>query len=530
MSTDINISIGGNNLTDKVKAQQRAARLARITGERLDRQTQEDATRATADSPSTARPTLLGAALLPATPSTARPARFRLPDPAATRAFGGVGHIAEAYTALRENNAWQIDWILYPGKRTTQQDASFTATRATGEQNSTEDMFVEGAYVPYRPTGTIKETNRAVYIDGAVVITSATLNILVSTTTTSRSYLRSGYIVLPVGNKNAIILRMFRVYNDASYTVNSILSSIDYTLEQEGTLPEDVAAFVAANPVLTYSADYLNTSETVASNPFGFSIEGQAFLVEVGDDILVGSENANSRSFIWDNLNTPSEFEASINPEIITENKAYICSENSIKEITLKGALLNVVEELNPTTLLPTDDINGTQFNTFSNIFSDTESLRSVLGRAREGFLSGPYAPEPSPPAVQALTSPTIFKRIYDYMAIKNMPPFVALEEILAYTNATKTIRTDTSKGYYATNNFADSLHYQQINPNDSSVRDNFFVLRILDNAIPLPDDVTGTNVATSERTIYAAWDWGDAAYCRRMCLALGFTPEDLQP
>ena len=86
----------------------------------------------------------------------------------------------------------------------------------------------------------------------------------------------------------------------------------------------------------------------------------------------------------------------------------------------------------------------------------------------------------------------------------------------------------------YYPNNAGQSLYYAEWlgDPFDVDFSQTALFLPLPESTLSLPPSFQPPRdpVTNSEARILFAWDWDNPDYCRRMCLALGFSAADLQP
>jgi hypothetical protein len=495
MSTDINISIGGNNLTDKVKAQQRAARLARITGERLDRQTQDDATRtrAAADSPSAARATPLGAALLPATPSTGRPARFRLPDPAATR----LNPLPIVY-------AVRTRYTAPPG--------FLTFSPLNGSQEVTVAYPPQEVQPGYLPSKTVAFT--ASYGDPVPLFPNFSYG--TSQGSLFRQQLYGGGNLdermweLPAGGDKVILfIRLQRVTAIAGATW-TWEESREYTPFIEPDTPENGTRTIAS----TYTPSFFGSS--ISTEYYAFLVsDTQVKTLTVPQTLINLIENYSLQYTIT--ASTPSSTTETVTGA--TGNVFDFGIESQMAGETRLGSdfysfnfeqLTYGVDSINGTVSSSGGTYTKTRYSTPSYEFAITGTLYdpSVANFEIRGIGSTNFA----------ISSPSIFTSIALGREVEDentTVPFLIetyMQDVPLpdYSTTAKLVNTDN--GVRVDFDLQRGLFPDQ---NTEKFRNNRQPLLPL----TLADGVTTYNYYT---------DWARPVYCRTQCLALGFTSEDL--
>lgn len=249
----------------------------------------------------------------------------------------------------------------------------------------------------------------------------------------------------------------------------------------------------------------------------------------------------NAISYIIEDTNTFTSY-----PVLITTEPpiAFLCTPTAIKEITVKGTLLEIMEAQydaleesvsDPTglsSILDTENYPG-------GISAFMYGLAGVLSFAK-GPITSANVPSHKP------TAPDIFRDLYDYCVEKDIAPFAVESELKTFGSARKKLYTDTTgvypgvTGFYQNGNPLAPLHYMY-KADDETVYQATPMLRFKFSPdapeIPDEDDFSNANFDPDELGGYVllqdavtlpAWDWFDHTYCRAMCLALGFTPEDL--
>jgi hypothetical protein len=116
------------------------------------------------------------------------------------------------------------------------------------------------------------------------------------------------------------------------------------------------------------------------------------------------------------------------------------------------------------------------------------------------------------------------------YKAFNEAANFVSPSSVKDFPPRKKPVVSDVRKGYYSGSESDQSLYYAYWTGDRSEIdldqTEKFAGIRSATVLVPpgsslLPDDFS---------TLHAAWDWDDSAYCRSMCLALGFSEADLKP
>lgn len=163
-------------------------------------------------------------------------------------------------------------------------------------------------------------------------------------------------------------------------------------------------------------------------------------------------------------------------------SKAFLCTPASVREISIPAKLQTALDVLNPRQAAdPSGDAPITQ----------------LFGS--RGFGSGPDY-------FNGWT-PDVFSALNDWQPNLNLA-------IVSTPGYEEEITPDTSDGYYGESPTDGALYYLE---GDTRSDDLTFPQA---TAARLPDDAQ----------IVVAWDWDDPAYCRALCLALGFTEADLKP
>jgi hypothetical protein len=179
--------------------------------------------------------------------------------------------------------------------------------------------------------------------------------------------------------------------------------------------------------------------------------------------------------------------------------KAFVFSNDAIREITVKGPLLDLVSSPDyfgePATPLP-----------------DAKALQANIGKAIT-----PYV----------------------YAQLNQRINFVAQEQIKQFPSNKKPILADVRAGFF-NRTAAGTPGYGQeplwaeyagnlsnVPPPDHNDENLYLKYRNLKKAgVAFPGKIANQ----PSFNFNWVWDWDDPAYCRRMCLALGFTAADLTP
>lgn len=179
--------------------------------------------------------------------------------------------------------------------------------------------------------------------------------------------------------------------------------------------------------------------------------------------------------------------------------KAFVFSNDAIREITVKGPLLNLASSPDyfgePPTPLP-----------------DAKALQSNIGKAIT-----PYV----------------------YAQLNQRINFVAQEQIKQFPPNKKPILADVRAGFFNTTAAGTPGYGQEplwaeyagnlsnVPPPDHNDENLYLKYRNLKKAgVAFPGEIANQ----PSFNFNWVWDWDDPAYCRRMCLALGFTAADLTP
>jgi hypothetical protein len=215
------------------------------------------------------------------------------------------------------------------------------------------------------------------------------------------------------------------------------------------------------------------------------------------------------------------------------EPVAFLCSPAEIKEITVQGTLLDIMESWK-------EDAEGTGLQDYLFEFDGPGADRTFTpGPTR---FNGDYVTS----YIELPTAPDAFESLYGYCVANDITPFVTENELKTFDPARKKLRTDTVganstvKGFYENGNQQRLLYYMY----ETDIVDQFKASPALrfrvDPAAPVirdeldesnanydPDELGGYTI-NYRFNVHPTWDWFDHAYCRAMCLALGFTEQDL--
>lgn len=203
------------------------------------------------------------------------------------------------------------------------------------------------------------------------------------------------------------------------------------------------------------------------------------------------------------------------------EPVAFLCSPTEIKEITVGGSLLEIIQSH-----YDNDDLS---------LASTT--FQSGPVRFNSGFVTS-FKEKPA--------APDVFKSLYDYCIASDIAPFAAESELKTFDPVRPRLFTDTIganssiKGFYESGIQQRLLYYMYETDVEEQYKASPMLRFKVDPAAPaIRDDVDNTNANYDpdelggykiifNYNVHPAWDWFDHAYCRAMCLALGFTEQDL--
>lgn len=288
---------------------------------------------------------------------------------------------------------------------------------------------------------------------------------------------RIGFLCLPVQADRFIVIVLF------SHSVIIDTSSISCFPVQvfQSYFGESIEGWPSSELIAAIQADYLSGDRTVhyTQSPTSFDYS-QAF----PNLNYVGTSETNTET----SVQSAGKF-----------YKAFIFSNNAIREITVKGPLLALVS---------TDQY----FGETPPATVDGKSLQSNVGQ----------------PA-----TPYVFDQLNQRIG------FTSVDQIKSFPANKKPILSDVRAGFFAMTqsdlpSYGNEPIWAEYAGNTSSVPSpthNDSALypkyRKLANAgVPFPVDGLNTGIINFNWV----WDWDDPAYCRRMCLALGFTAADLTP
>lgn len=127
------------------------------------------------------------------------------------------------------------------------------------------------------------------------------------------------------------------------------------------------------------------------------------------------------------------------------------------------------------------------------------------------------------------------------FQALNNLAPFVGSSSIIRYPHGSRLVVTDWRYSYVDSSDPKNgSLYFANWNGDPANIDTSRpDLLTPLPRAtIELPQDwhLKPFEIPASDRTqtfgysFGVAWNWDRPNYCRRMCLALGFSPADLMP
>lgn len=255
--------------------------------------------------------------------------------------------------------------------------------------------------------------------------------------------------------------------------------------------------------------------------------------------------NAYLAAFSYDQGGDTGYTAASSYGESTIRNRVYVCNNSSIRPITtFSPTLQQVFSTLNPppTSGATTTTINGQSFtfNAFynpgilggsSDIFSGGDGFRKTIDGQNGGE--------------NLVYTPYVFELINDYVPfasgqLKQFDPKLrwGLPDESAGGYARFVPGSSATPTYQAAYDDGLTMHHA-LWKNRNEVPDR----RVFDPAyaylgLPAPRRVNKASlILASERVsqsqisqLVTVWDWDDPAYCRQMCLALGFAEADLTP
>lgn len=246
-------------------------------------------------------------------------------------------------------------------------------------------------------------------------------------------------------------------------------------------------------------------------------------------------------------------------PKLQRDLTAFLCGPDQIKEIQVKGVLANILTHL----FNNLDDIAMQNNNLFpsgqfpSNMFTTpTPDTTLKEGPDQDGpdesIPGSTVSIDPTDTFMSIRpSSPEIFSKLHQYCVDNNIPSFVTPQNLQVFPSAGERLYTDTlgvSPNSGAVTGFYQGRASNSLIGNENSP---YYYIKKADAASsysPAPNynfsvaesaprlrlgfeltgigGTAGANLYTA--TILPNWDWRSPAYCRNMCLALGFTAEDL--
>lgn len=293
------------------------------------------------------------------------------------------------------------------------------------------------------------------------------------------------------------------------YIIENVITGAE--LENLGflCLPIEADKFIVvmlySHVAVTSTKDIHCFPEQIYQSYYGESLEGWPGQIDVVENALVRyAEDFTSMDYglIFPNLSfTGTSFTTTQTTFYSTGklHRAFVFSNNSIREITVKGPLLDLVTSPN-------------YFGEPSIGSPDTKDLQAVKGRT---------------------ITPNIFAQLNQRIS------FVNQEQIKQFPANKKPVLSDVRAGFFSTISSGSPAYGQEplwaeysgnisnVPPPDHGDSNLYLAYRNLNRAgVAFPVD--GLN--QSSLNFNWVWDWDDPAYCRRMCLALGFTAADLKP
>jgi hypothetical protein len=228
---------------------------------------------------------------------------------------------------------------------------------------------------------------------------------------------------------------------------------------------------------------------------------------------------------------------------------AYVCSNRAIREISIPDTLLEIIDIAYPQPVTATKTITYRTSTVFTyNIYEIPLGSR-VTGD--KGFTNNRYG---------SVFTPQVFE------TLNNIAPFMGDTAAKTFPESSKWGLTDNSAGAYVRFQDVDSSpafpwwssmyrqglpFYHAIWPTKNE-EPNFEVwdptyaidwvgkakpkrvrkatLRLDSDREPREGAVDRTNSSYWAEDFITVWDWNDPSYCRQMCLSLGFSSADLTP
>ena len=194
--------------------------------------------------------------------------------------------------------------------------------------------------------------------------------------------------------------------------------------------------------------------------------------------------------------------------------KAYTISRQTVKEIQVPSAISAALDMFN------------SPWQVDQQLYWDYFLDPHYIQREGNGFL-----PTPS----LAGWTPQIFQ------ALNNLAPFVSSSSIISYPHGYRLVVTDWRYSFVSSSDPKNgSLYFANWSgsPTDIDTTRPDLLAPLPRATIELPqgwhlkpfDISVGDRNQTFSYSSAVAWNWDKPSYCRRMCLALGFSPADLMP
>lgn len=187
-------------------------------------------------------------------------------------------------------------------------------------------------------------------------------------------------------------------------------------------------------------------------------------------------------------------------------NKAYLCTRQSVREITVPTELGKVLNVLNPPF-------------TYSSALGGSVSYPNyvalgTINNADDYFVSTSDAYTWSPSVFAGLNA------VYQ---------FVDPSQLRDLAPGKRPVLTDSRYGYYAESSTDRGLYYAEWTGDRNNIDPEQVasMQRLPMVAVMVPQN---PGQVMPGFTLNAVWDWDDPIYCQSMCSALGFTAADLQP
>lgn len=222
------------------------------------------------------------------------------------------------------------------------------------------------------------------------------------------------------------------------------------------------------------------------------------------------------------------------------ESIAYVCNEEKIREIPIPGRISEIIDLINPAPTTMIAEADGTNFDGGEDFYFEytTTVLPTGAGFDPSSSFSTGFYREGLSVSVDAWT-PSIFNAL-NQLSIDNGNGSIFSTGLLrSFPIRKKWVLPDSTKGWWK--DYVESIpgqgdavayygQWRTPNQKPSSLITGFSPLQSATFREPSGSTFLSSLPANTDDTITVVWDWDDPAYCRSLCLDLGFSEANLTP